>query len=87
LSLNVLFLVFQNIGCYYSTSGCANNDVFTDMGLSSTQCSTAISGLTDMTCFIGRTCGYSYIKSVSSMTVGKCLQICTTNGYKYAGLC
>ncbi len=56
------------------------------MGLSSTQCSNSIAGLSDMTCYIGRTCGYTYINSISSMTVEKCLQFCTTNGFKFAGI-
>ena len=77
----------KEIGCYYSSSNtCANNDVFSEIGLTSTQCSNSIVGLSDMACFIGRSCEYSYIKSKSSMTVEKCLQICTTNGYRFAGL-
>ncbi len=87
LPKNVFFIkAFQNIGCYYSSSSCSANDVFTETGLSSTKCSSAIAYLTDMKCWIGRTCGYSYVSSASSMTVDKCLQMCTSNGFKYAGL-
>jgi 7-cyano-7-deazaguanine synthase in queuosine biosynthesis len=31
-------------------------------------------------------CGYSIIYSKTIMTVEKCLQMCTTNGFKYAAL-
>jgi len=56
------------------------------MGLSSTQCSNSIVSLSTMTCWIGRTCGYSYVRSLTSMTVEKCIQICIENEYAYAGL-
>ncbi len=56
------------------------------MGISSTQCSNSISSLSDMKCLFGDACGYTYVSSMNSMTVDKCLHICNPNGFKYAGL-
>jgi hypothetical protein len=86
-----LLKAFQNIGCYFSSVGCQKFDVFTEIGLSADQCSTVIAELTGMKCFDSQ-CGNRFVQSPanlvksSSMTVDKCLKMCSTNGYKYAGL-
>jgi hypothetical protein len=81
----LLSKAFVSIGCFMSSSGCNYADVFLELGISSTQCATAISSFTGMTCYTG-TCSYKEIYSSTSITVEKCLQICTPYGFIYAGI-
>ena len=76
---------YTSVGCYASSNICNWSDVFVEKGISSTQCSNFISIVSEMECFKGK-CEYQWVRSNSSMTVEKCLQMCVSNGFKYAGI-
>jgi hypothetical protein len=73
---------YANIGCYTAKSNSCF-DVFVET-LSSEQCSNTIKIISGTTCALN--CGtYSSIQS-SLLTIEMCLQICSLNGFKLAGL-
>ena len=77
----------MNIGCFYSASTCYS-DVFIET-LTPIQCLNAsLSYSFNASHCESDTCGFSYVSSsaTNGMTIEVCLQICTTNGFTYAGL-
>ncbi len=77
---------YESVGCFASSSGCGWNDIFSEQGITPAQCTSTVASMPGgMTCWSGA-CISQMVYSVTSMTVEACLQICTTNGFKYAGL-
>ncbi len=74
---------YTSIGCYKSGD---NHAVFSELGLTQAQCENAVLS------YFGKNlkCELSYpkysITSLTSLTIDICLQICTDNGFIYAGL-
>jgi hypothetical protein len=82
LTNSLLRAAYLSVGCYAANNSCVS-DVFVET-LAPAQCSNALSSYP---LFINASsCSYHGIGSTSGMTIEKCLQICTTNGFKYAGL-
>ncbi len=77
---------YLNIGCYGSSYGCNYCDVFEEQGLDLAQCnhygSFCKTWYTRSSCPIN---SYNFF-SLENMTIELCLQVCTINGFIYAGL-
>ena len=69
------------MGCYSSASG--DCGTFVETGIDQTQCQNAAATYALSCCYA---CCQSTIVYGNGMTVDKCLTICTTNGFIYAGI-
>ncbi len=74
---------FVSIGCYNSAQGMLT-DVFTET-LTASQCTSAASSYS-MMCEGPDGISYYWVTHFFSMTAELCLQVCTTSGFRYAGL-
>ena len=74
---------YVSVGCYPASSSTYWNDIFEESGISSSECSLAISNLTGLECYAN---AYQWIYSNTSLTVEICLKICITHGFNYTGL-
>ncbi len=73
----------MSIGCYNSVLG-MKTDVFTET-LTSAQCANAESSFS-VTCAGPDGISYYWVTKNPGMTVDICLQVCTSSGFRYAGL-
>jgi hypothetical protein len=75
------------LGCYSGTSSCDYNNLYIENGLSEAQCSSTAT-LYSLNSWSTTLCGgFNMVNSLTIMTVGLCLQICSvTYGFKLAGL-
>ena len=80
LNLIKTWKAYSYIGCYGSKNSYA--DVFTET-LTMIQCSNAAANLS-MTCLPFGTSNVVF--SALNMTIDACFQICSSNGFTYAGL-
>jgi len=75
-----------SVGCYASNSFTSYIDIFSET-LSAAHCDSAcIDFPVSCTSYVINSFVYYGVYSNTSMTVEMCLQICTTIGFKYAGL-
>ena len=76
----------MSIGCFYSAPTCYS-DVFNE-SLNLTQCQNgALAYSFDSSNCPPDLCGYSYVtSSANGITIESCLEICSVNGFTYAGL-
>ena len=75
----------MSVGCY-RTKNAYYDDVFVET-LTTSQCNSAAASYSfDASYCASNNGGYPGVGSSSSMTVDKCLQICTSYAFKYAGL-
>ncbi len=69
----------------YTSIGCYKNG-FSGEGLTQAQCKKAVLSYVGKNLYCTQTDSIYAITSFSSLTIELCLQICTENGFIYAGL-
>ena len=77
----------MSVGCYATENSCGT-DIFNEI-LSYADCQKAAStySLGSLNCTQSvDSCGFTQVLS-SVMTIELCLQVCNSNGFKFAGLC
>ena len=79
----------MSIGCYFSSSTCGNGGMFVfSETLSFSECSTGVAKISGSACYscVFGSKTYYEIGSRTGMTIEKCLQLCTSNTFSYAGI-